>query len=82
MKKRLLFLALLATVYAFSNSSGPQFSPFVTSVPGDFISVEAFISEGYSHVDVVTAEDEEFPGGRRFHFIEPSGNEFAVWTDC
>lgn len=21
-----------------------------------------------------------FPGGRRFHFIEPSGNEFAVWT--
>ena len=22
-----------------------------------------------------------FPGGRRFHFIEPSGNEFAVWTD-
>lgn len=22
-----------------------------------------------------------FPGGRRFHFCEPSGNEFAVWTD-
>lgn len=22
-----------------------------------------------------------FPGGRRFHFTEPSGNEFAVWTD-
>ena len=22
-----------------------------------------------------------FPGGRRFHFSEPSGNEFAVWTD-
>ena len=20
-----------------------------------------------------------FPGGRRFHFMEPSGNEFAVW---
>ena len=20
-----------------------------------------------------------FPGGRRFHFLEPSGNEFAVW---
>ncbi|MCB0833580.1 MAG: VOC family protein [Bacteroidetes bacterium] len=20
-----------------------------------------------------------FPGGRRFHFIEPSGNELAVW---
>lgn len=22
-----------------------------------------------------------FPGGRRFHFTEPSGNELAVWTD-
>ena len=22
-----------------------------------------------------------FPGGRRFHFSEPSGNEFAAWTD-
>jgi len=21
-----------------------------------------------------------FPGGKRFHFEEPSGNEFAVWT--
>ncbi|MCT9810729.1 VOC family protein [Acidovorax sp. Be4] len=21
-----------------------------------------------------------FPGGRRFHFTEPSGNEFAVWA--
>lgn len=23
----------------------------------------------------------DFPGGRRFHFREPSGNEFAVWSD-
>ena len=23
----------------------------------------------------------DFPGGRRFHFTEPSGNEFAVWSD-
>ena len=22
----------------------------------------------------------EFPGGRRFHFSEPSDNEFAVWS--
>jgi uncharacterized protein len=22
-----------------------------------------------------------FPGGRRFHFAEPSGNEFAVWGE-
>lgn len=23
----------------------------------------------------------DFPGGRRFHFTEPSGNEFAVWGE-
>lgn len=23
----------------------------------------------------------EFPGGCRFHFFEPSGNEFAVWSE-
>ncbi len=22
-----------------------------------------------------------FPGGRRFHFLDPTGNEYAVWTD-
>lgn len=23
-----------------------------------------------------------FPGGRRFHFTDPNGNEFAVWSDA
>lgn len=23
----------------------------------------------------------EFPGGRRFHFTDPDGNELAVWTE-
>lgn len=23
----------------------------------------------------------EFPGGRRFHFTDPNGNEYAVWSD-
>lgn len=22
-----------------------------------------------------------FPGGRRFHFVDPAGNELAVWSD-
>ncbi len=22
-----------------------------------------------------------FPGGRRFHFIDPSGNEYAAWSE-
>ncbi|WP_160319404.1 hypothetical protein [Stenotrophomonas koreensis] len=24
----------------------------------------------------------QFPGGRRFHFVEPGGNEFAAWSDA
>ena len=23
----------------------------------------------------------QFPGGRRFHFADPNGNEFAIWSD-
>lgn len=23
-----------------------------------------------------------FPGGRRFHFSDPNGNEYAVWSDA
>lgn len=29
---------------------------------------------------VVTVEPFDFPGGRRFHFREPGGNELAAWV--
>jgi len=29
----------------------------------------------------VTADIFSFPGGRRFHFAEPSGNECAIWSE-
>jgi len=29
----------------------------------------------------ITRETFAFPGGRRFHFTDPSGNELAVWGD-
>ena len=29
----------------------------------------------------VTADIFSFPGGRRFHFVEPSGNECAIWSE-
>jgi hypothetical protein len=28
----------------------------------------------------ITKEPFGFPGGRRFHFLDPSGNELAVWS--
>ena len=30
---------------------------------------------------VISREIKSFPGGRRFHFIEPGGNEMGVWSD-
>jgi predicted enzyme related to lactoylglutathione lyase len=29
----------------------------------------------------IVVETHEFPGGRRFHFTDPAGNELAVWSD-
>jgi len=35
----------------------------------------------FSAGGTVTQEPYEFPGGRRFHFRDPSGNELAVWSE-
>jgi hypothetical protein len=29
----------------------------------------------------ITKDIFDFPGGRRFHFTDPGGNELAVWSD-
>jgi uncharacterized protein len=29
----------------------------------------------------ILREPYEFPGGRRFHFADPSGNELGVWSE-
>ena len=29
----------------------------------------------------ITKPTFDFPGGRRFHFADPNGNEYAVWSD-
>lgn len=31
---------------------------------------------------IVTKSIFSFPGGRRFHFNDPSGNNLAVWTQA
>lgn len=30
---------------------------------------------------IISTATFSFPGGRRFHFKDPNGNEFAVWTE-
>jgi len=29
----------------------------------------------------ISKETFSFPGGRRFHFVDPNGNELAVWSE-
>ncbi len=33
------------------------------------------------HGGSIVKEIFSFPGGRRFHFADPNGNELAVWSD-
>ena len=42
----------------------------------DLIKNEIIKSGGEISQDIFS-----FPGGRRFHFIDPAGNELAVWSD-
>ena len=30
---------------------------------------------------LISKDTFSFPGGRRFHFLDPAGNELAVWSD-
>jgi predicted enzyme related to lactoylglutathione lyase len=44
----------------------------------DLEDVQARVVE---HGGRIVRDTFEFPGGRRFHFEDPAGNELAVWTD-
>jgi predicted enzyme related to lactoylglutathione lyase len=44
-------------------------------------SLEATVVRVQEHGGTITKPIFEFPGGRRFHFKEPSGNELAVWSN-
>ena len=44
----------------------------------DLTQTETKIIEHGGKIKVPTFE---FPGGKRFHFTDPNGNEFAVWSE-
>jgi predicted enzyme related to lactoylglutathione lyase len=52
--------------------------PLVVLYSTNLEQIEAVISENGGKI---VREIFEFPGGRRFHFTDPSGNELAVWSD-
>lgn len=43
--------------------------------------LEETLSNVIENGGAITKDIFSFPGGRRFHFTEPSGNEFAVWSE-
>jgi predicted enzyme related to lactoylglutathione lyase len=55
-------------------AGGPLVILFSEDLEG---SVEAVTAAGGTIVRPIYA----FPGGRRFHFADPAGNELAVWSD-
>ncbi|MEN8184363.1 MAG: VOC family protein [Myxococcota bacterium] len=52
--------------------------PLVVLYAVDLGEVEALVRDAGGKI---VREIFEFPGGRRFHFTDPSGNELAVWSD-
>lgn len=52
--------------------------PLVVIYATDLAAAEAKVrAEG----GLIVKETFSFPGGRRFHFTDPSGNELAIWSD-
>lgn len=44
--------------------------------------LEAMLSKVKAAGGTISREIFAFPGGRRFHFRDPSGNELAVWSEA
>lgn len=53
-------------------------NPLVVIYASDLEATEAKIAPAGGKI---VRKTYSFPGGRRFHFSDPSGNELAVWTD-
>lgn len=52
--------------------------PLVVLYATDLTTIEVSVRKNGGQI---VREIFEFPGGRRFHFTDPSGNELAVWSD-
>jgi hypothetical protein len=52
--------------------------PLVVIYSAELESLERAVPEAGG---TITRPTFEFPGGRRFHFRDPNGNELAVWSE-
>jgi predicted enzyme related to lactoylglutathione lyase len=62
----------------FSRGDAVGASPLVVIYAA---SLEATYDAVVAQGGTITREIFSFPGGRRFHFRDPSGNELAIWSE-
>ncbi|MFZ1361528.1 MAG: VOC family protein [Candidatus Nanopelagicales bacterium] len=55
-------------------AGGPFVILYSNDLDGSLTAIEAAGGQ-------ITQGPYEFPGGRRFHFTDPSGNELGVWSE-
>lgn len=60
-----------------SDQPRPAGGPLVLLYSDDLDATHAAITEGGG---AVIQGPYDFPGGRRLHFVDPSGNELGVWA--
>jgi len=61
----------------FNAESKPGGTPLTVLYAADLDQMKATVEAA----GVRTFNDHTFPGGRRFHFVDPGGNELAVWSE-
>ena len=63
----------------YTEATKPKAPPLVILYAKD---LEAALARVQAAGGEITQPIFEFPGGRRFHFRDPAGNELAVWSDA
>lgn len=60
------------------NADGGSTMPLTVIYSSDLEKTKELVTQNGGKIVVDTYA---FPGGRRFHFTEPNGNELAVWSE-
>jgi len=64
--------------FARTGGDVPPGGPLVVIYATELEAMQAKVSEAGGKI---VKEIFSFPGGRRFHFSDPNGNQLAVWSD-
>jgi uncharacterized protein len=61
-----------------TDAPGPARQPLIVIYSAELEATELRVKAAGGRI---VREIFSFPGGRRFHFTDPSGNELSVWSD-